>query len=102
VHSQTAYLRNNTSDEIAQFLLSLNTTIDKIAYHKSRLHALTAVGELSPLMNQPPWKSVLNLKAMFLKNSLQTYDTLSSNIQYTRDTFHGESLNTRDADSLDT
>jgi len=35
--AQTEYLRNNTSDGIANFLLSLNTRVDKIAYHKSKL-----------------------------------------------------------------
>jgi len=35
--AQTEYLRNNTSNEIANFLLSLNTRVDKIAYHKSKL-----------------------------------------------------------------
>jgi hypothetical protein len=35
--AQTEYLRNKTCDQIANFLLSLNTRIDRKAYHKSRL-----------------------------------------------------------------
>ncbi len=37
--AQTEYLRDKTCDQIANFLLSLNTRIDRKAYHKSRLLA---------------------------------------------------------------
>ena len=35
--AQTEYLRDKTCDQIANFLLSLNTRIDRRAYHKSKL-----------------------------------------------------------------
>jgi hypothetical protein len=37
--AQTEYLRDKTCDQITNFLLSLNTRIDRKAYHKSRLLA---------------------------------------------------------------
>ena len=36
--SQTEYLQDKTSNEIANFLISLNSKIDRIAYHKAKLN----------------------------------------------------------------
>jgi len=35
--SQTEYLKKKSSDEIAQFLLALNSQVDRISHHKARL-----------------------------------------------------------------